>query len=102
MFSPDSLEEAEPLELDGTIHLEEDQDEVPFSMEDLLSSFETNMIVSDEELSIEPKALPIDQLEEDEAVHLVDDPALWPSISKLQEIAEPDLQDLDEGDRSIS
>ena len=84
--SLDALDEEElPVELDGTIHLEEDQDEVPFSMQDLLSSFETKAVDAEDECIAEPIASPSDQPEDSEAVHLVDDPALWPSISKLQE-----------------
>jgi len=99
---PDSLEEVEPLELDGTIHLEEDQDEVPFSMEDLLSSFETKATVEDEVQTTGLMIFPNEQLEDDEAVYLVDDPSLWPSISKLQDISEPEAPDFDDADRSIS
>jgi len=102
-LSPESLEEVEPLLLDAPIHLEEDQDEVPFSMADLLSSFETKATVEDEVKATEIMPSAHEDSEEGEAIYLVDDPSLWPSISKLQEISdEPEPQDEDDSDRSIS
>jgi len=102
-FIPESPEEVEPLMLDGAIHLEEDQDEVPFSMEDLLSSFETKATLEDEVKATGLTLSTHEHSEESEAIHLVDDPSLWPSISKLQEISdEPEPQHADDSDQSIS
>ncbi|MBW0167524.1 MAG: hypothetical protein KXJ49_08495 [Vulcanococcus sp.] len=102
-FGPESPEVLEPLVLDAAIHLEEDQDEVPFSMADLLSSFETKATVEEEAQALELEPSMNEHSEVSEAIYMVDDPSLWPSISKLQEISdEPEPQDADDSDRSIS
>jgi Tfp pilus assembly PilM family ATPase len=86
-------------------------DEVPFSLGDLLSSYQAKTSESEVPLLDEPpvvEAEPFAELEPepqpelsvfDADVHLVDDPSLWPSITKAQ----PDLDGdpVDAGD-SIS
>ena len=101
-FSPESPEAEEPLVLDAAIHLEEDQDEVPFSMADLLSSFETKATVEDEVKANELMTDIGEKHEKEEPVYLVDDPSLWPSISKPQETPELEMIDLNDRDHTTS
>jgi hypothetical protein len=75
-----------PVEMmNSEIHLEEDEDEVPFSMKDLLSSYQAKEVVSIEV----PEMMQHDDLqvqdEEESAAYLHDDPSLWPSIAKVDQ-----------------
>jgi len=88
------LEQPEPGEPNAVIHLEEDQDEVPFSMQDLLSSFEMKATDADHGQSMEVDAACDDELADINSVHLSDDSSMWPSISKLSENAQDDPQDV--------
>jgi hypothetical protein len=75
---------ATPLnEQEKAVYPEENQDEVPFSMDDLLNSFTTKDTALEEVISEDVEVVP--QLQDEEKIYLVDDPALWPSISKGQE-----------------
>jgi hypothetical protein len=71
--------------MNSEIHLEEDEDEVPFSMKDLLSSYQAKEVVSIEV----PEMIQHDDLqvqdEEESAAYLHDDPSLWPSIAKVDQ-----------------
>jgi len=78
----------------ATIHLEEDEDEVPFSMADLLNSFENKATDHDVDQILKPVVSFNHQIEALEDAHLVDDPALWPSITKIQESPVTEPEDL--------
>ena len=100
--NPHVEEDEVSLELDRAIHLEEDQDEVPFSMEDLFSSFETKAVDSEPEQDIEILPSANDQVVISEDLHLMDDPALWPSISKSQDIVQSGSDEPGDSQQAIS
>ena len=60
------------------IDLAEDTDEVPFSMEDLIQSFEQNHVESTSSSQSNP--LDTEESLSSDTTHSMDDPTLWPSI----------------------
>jgi len=108
IFSSASAEaEPAPEQPDPVLHAPEPAaDEVPFSLGDLLSSYEAKTTEPEVHLLNEPPCVEAEPVAEPEPqpqhsvfdadVHLVDDPALWPSITKVQ----PDLDSdpVDAGD----
>jgi len=110
IFSSASAEaEPAPEQPDPVLHAPEPAaDEVPFSLGDLLSSYEAKTTEPEVHLLNEPPGVEAEPVAEPEPqpdpelsvfdadLHLVDDPALWPSITKVQ----PDLDSdpVDAGD----
>lgn len=72
----------EPVETAPATTAEASEDEAPFSMGDLFSSFEARQDAQPEQAL--PEA-------ETAAVHLIDDPSLWPSVAKEPSAEQMDL-----------